>query len=78
MTFIFPWNGKIQVKEKESRYNGRMEDVKSGKDMNTDSTTYVLDTNGNLLSKKPPDFDTEGTKYMVTVFKKNVPMILKP
>lgn len=78
VTYTFSPDGKVHVKEKESRYTARLEDVRSKKDMKTDSTFYFIDTNGVLLSKVGRNFDTTGTREQFVIFKKNVPMILKP
>ncbi len=76
ITYTFTWNGKVQVKEKYSKYKVSMGDVKSDKDMNVHNTIYQIDTSGLLLTKGVPD--TEGAWEAFQAFKKNVPMILKP
>ncbi|HVU58164.1 MAG TPA: hypothetical protein VHD83_24055 [Puia sp.] len=78
LVFTFSGDGKVKVKERTSRYKVSMGDVKSKKDMKTDSVTYQIDTNGVPMSDRKRGLPTGTLINMFSGFKKNVPMILKP
>lgn len=72
IVYTFSRDGKVHVLDKQATYKVRLENVKSGRDMKWDSVTYLLDTNGVLLSKMADTDRANGFSY----FKKNVPLIL--
>lgn len=72
IVYTFYRDGKVHVVDKKATYKVRLENVRSGRDMKWDSVTYLLDTNGVLLSKMADTGRANGFSY----FKQNVPMIL--